>query len=272
VDNIDLLKLETFQGELDKQLNDIRQGKALALAGLRTLTGLAADTPLELADKGLEPRLRDLSAIERYLEEARQLRPEFTQAREGVKAYEKLLQAAQADYYPVLFVGIFGSLGESTNRDNFRNPFVFDRLQDDTVAPVVGMRWKFDLGITAGKVDEAAAELGKVQQKRAFAEQGIPFQVQQAYLELQQHRANIDATSKGSRSARQWLVAAVSNFDLGVGEGKDVADAVVAYAKMRAGYLQSAYAYNIGLAKLDHRAGRDVATIQPLLPASPEKR
>ena len=28
VDNIDALKLETFQGELEKQLNDIREGKS----------------------------------------------------------------------------------------------------------------------------------------------------------------------------------------------------------------------------------------------------
>ncbi len=272
VDNVDLFKLEAFQGELEKQLNDVRQGKALALAGLRTLTGLAADTPLTLADTVLEPRFRDLAEVEGYLQEARQLRPEFTQAREGVKAYEKLVQAAQADYYPVLFVGVFGSVAESTNRDGFRNPFVFDPLHDEAVAPVAGLRWKFDLGITAGKVDEAAAELGKVQQKHALAEQGIPFQVQQAYLELQQHRANIDATTKGSRSARQWLVAAASNFDLGVGEGKDVADAVVAYAKLRVGYLQAVYNYNIGLAKLDHRTGRDVAAIQPLLPPLPGNR
>src|SRR5215471_9819148 len=34
VDNIDAFKLQTFQGGLEKQLNDIREGKGLALAGL----------------------------------------------------------------------------------------------------------------------------------------------------------------------------------------------------------------------------------------------
>jgi outer membrane protein TolC len=61
-------------------------------------------------------------------------------------------------------------------------------------------------------------------------------------------------------------VAAASNFDLGIGEGKDVADAVLAYAKLRAEYLQAVYNYNLALAKLDHAAGRDVATVQPFLP------
>jgi outer membrane protein TolC len=266
VDNIDLYKLQTFRGELEKRLNDIRQGKALALTGLRTLLGLEPDLPITLADTSLKPVVREVSPLTQYVSDARHLRPEFAQAREGVKAFEALVQAAKADYYPVFFLGVFGSLAEATNRETFNNPFVFDPLHDDVVAPVLGLRWKYNLGITAGKVDEAAAELGKIQQKQAFAEQGIPFQVRQAHLELQQHKANIDATRQGFRNARKWLVAAQSNFDLGIGEGKDVADAAVAYAKLRASYFQAIYYYNLALAKLDHAAGRDVASVQSLLP------
>lgn len=272
VDNVDLYKLETFQGELDKQLNDIREGKALALTGLRTLMGVAPNLPMALRETALEPSVRDVDAVEQYVDASRQLRPEFTQAREGVKAYEALVQAAKADYYPVFFFGVFGSFAEATNRDTFSNPFVFDALNDDAIAPVLGLQWKYNLGITAGKVDEAAARLGQIQQKHALAEQGIPFQVRQAYLEIEQHKANIEATNKGFRSGRRWLVAAASNFDLGVGSGKDVADAAVAYAKLRASYLQAVYNYNIGLAKLDHAAGRDVAMVQAVLQPLPKQR
>jgi outer membrane protein len=272
VDNVDLYKLETFQGELEKQSNDIREGKALALAGLRTLMWLDPDLPITLTVTSLEPLEREVAPVEQYIVAARELRPEFTQAREGVKALESLVKAAKADYYPVFFFGVFGSLGESTNRNTLSNPFIFDPLQDDVIAPVLGLRWKADLGITAGRVDEAAAKLGQVQQKHALAEQGIPFQVRQAYLELEQHKANIEATRNGFRSGRRWLVAASSNFDLGVGQGKDVADAAVAYARLRASYFQAVYNYNLGLAKLDHAAGRDVALVQTLLPAPPSSR
>jgi outer membrane protein TolC len=268
VDNVDIYKLETFQGELAKQLNDIHEGQALALAGLRTLMGLDPDLPIALAVTALEPLEREVAPVEQYITAARQLRPEFTQAREGVKAMEALVNAAKADYYPVFFFGVFGAFAEATNRSTFTNPFVFDPLNDDAIAPVLGLQWKADLGITAGKVDEAAAKLGQVQQKHALAELGIPFQVRQAYLELEQHKANIEATRNGFRSGRRWLVAASSNFDLGVGPGKDVADAALAYAKLRVSYLQAIYNYNLGLAKLDHAAGRDVALVQTLLPAT----
>src|SRR5207302_10021418 len=141
--------------------------------------------------------------------------------------------------------------------DRLGNPFVYDCLKDFAIAPVRGVQWKFNLGITAGKVEEAEAELGKIQQKQALAEQGIPFQVRQAYLEVQQHQANIDATRKGFSSGRQWLMTAASNFDLVVGPGKDVADAAAAYAKLGTEYFEAVYNYNLGLAKLDNCAERE---------------
>jgi len=67
VDNIDLLKLQTFQGELEKQLNDIRAGKELALTGLRTLLALEPTQPIELTETALEPRVRETGSLEQYL-------------------------------------------------------------------------------------------------------------------------------------------------------------------------------------------------------------
>lgn len=272
VDNVDLLKLRTFQGQLEKQLNDIRQGKALALAALHTLTGLESSLPIRLTDARLQPLTHQAPPLDESLSDAQRLRPEFVQAREGVQAFERLVAAARADYYPLIFVGLYGSLAEASNRSRLSNPFLSDPLMDDVLAPVVGMRWHFDLGITAAKVDEAAAELGQVQQQQALAQQGIPFQVRQAQLELEQHQANITATRKAFRSGRQWLVAAMANFDLGVGEGKDVAEAALAYAQLHAAYFQAVYSYNISLARLDHRAGRDVAEVREHLPPMPQVR
>lgn len=272
VDNVDLLKLRTFQGQLEVQLNDIRQGKALALAGLHALTGLDPSLPIRLADTRLQPLAHQAPPLDESLSDAQRLRPEFVQAREGIEAFERLLAAARADYYPLVFAGLYGSLAEASNRSRLNNPFLSDPLMDDMLAPVVGMSWHFDLGVTAAKVDEVAAELGQVQQQHALAEQGIPFQVRQAHLELEQHQANITATRKAFRSGRQWLVAAVANFDLGVGEGKDVAEAAVAYAQMHAAYFQAVYNYNLSLARLDHRAGRDVAAVRAHLPPMPQVR
>ena len=170
VDNIDALKLQTYQGELEKQLNDIREGKELALVGLRTFSFWIPWSLLSLSDKVLEPRCARSGHWSNFSLRP-PVRPEFTQAREGVKAFEKLVDATRADYYPVIFFWVFGSVGEATNRDRIRNPFIY--ALKDTAVDRLGVQWKFNLGITAGKVEEAERVANPA--KQALAEQGIPF-------------------------------------------------------------------------------------------------
>ncbi len=57
----------------------------------------------------------------------------------------------------------------------------------------------------------------------------------------------------------------MANSDLGIGETKDLADAVLAMAKTRADYFQAVFNYQMGVAQLDNAAGRDVEEIRALV-------
>ena len=50
----------------------------------------------------------------------------------------------------------------------------------------------------------------------------------------------------------------MANFDLGIGEAKDVADALASFARLRADNFRAIYNYNLALANLDHATGRDL--------------
>ena len=98
----------------------------------------------------------------------------------------------------------------------------------------------------------------KIVETKNYAEQFIPLQVRKARIEVEEARKSIDATREGYLNARKWLVAAVANFDLGIGEAKDVADALATYARLRADHFRSIYNFNLALANLDHATGRDL--------------
>jgi len=115
-----------------------------------------------------------------------------------------------------------------------------------------------DFGITSGKVRVAQAEHMQVQEKKNFAERFIPLQVRKARADIEEARKAIEATREGYLNARKWLVAAVANFDLGIGEAKDVADALATFARLRADNFRAIYNYNLALANLDHATGHDL--------------
>lgn len=258
VDEIDRFKLLTFRAELTRRLNEAEKGNGLAREALKTLLGLGRDQEVELKATALEPEVRPVDKVENYLAEARQRRPEFAQIRAGLLAKEALVEAAKSDYYPMLFAALEGSYARATNRSLLRNPFVSDPLNGGGAIPVVGFKWHFDFGIIAGKVSEARAELLKLQHTKELAEKGIPFQVSQVYRELGEAQRNIKATDEAYRNARKWLIAAVANFDLGIGEAKDVGDALLAFVTMRAENFKAIFNYNMGLANLAHATARDL--------------
>ena len=59
-------------------------------------------------------------------------------------------------------------------------------------------------------------------------------------------------------NAKKWAVAAVANFDFGMGPAKDIFEALQAYSSMRSDYFRSVYNYHIA------EAGLMYATSEPL--------
>lgn len=266
----DLFKLRTFQGELEKNLNLADRSIAIAKEALRTWTGLDPNTDVETVDTKLAPELRDLPSVEVFIQDAREKRPEFVQLREGILAKKALVEAERAKYWPTVFFGVQGSVAYAPNRDRIlNNAFVQDPLRHAFVGPVLGLKYDLDFGVTAGRVRELQAEVGKLEALETLAREGIPLQVQKAYGEIQEARQNVLALDRAFDNAKKWVVTALANFDLGIGETKDLGDAVQAMAKTRAEFFHAVFNYQMGLARLENAAGRDLEEIRVL--ASEEK-
>lgn len=262
----DLFKLRTYQGELEKNLNLADRGLAIAREALRTWTGLDPEAEVEAADKRLTADLKEFPPVDVFIQEARRNRPEFVQLREGIRAKRALVEAERSKYWPMIFFGVQGSFAYAPNRDRIlNNAFVTDPLRHGFVGPVVGLKYDVDFGITAGKIREAQAEVGKLESLQASAEEGIPLQVQKAYGELVEAKRNVQVLDRAWENAKKWVVTALANSDLGIGETKDLADAILAMAKTRAEYFQAVFNYQMGVARLDNAAGRDVEEIRALV-------
>ncbi|RMF92750.1 MAG: TolC family protein [Nitrospinota bacterium] len=255
VTEMDLFKLDTFRGQLEKFLNEANKSAALALAALRMTIGMAPGTPFDIATKRLVPEKYPLQALSEYIETSRHLRPEFTQLREGLAARKALITVARRAYYPDVFIGVIAGLANADNRTDIDNPFIHDPFNESFATPILGLRWSLNFAATAAKVRGAEAEYRKLLEKKALAETGIPVQVEQAYREIVEAQQTITATEKAYKAARKWLVAAQANFDLGIGEARDLAEAFTEYLKMRAENFRAIYRFNLAVARLEQATG-----------------
>ena len=262
VDQVDLFKLQTYQGEINKYIALVDENHAKALYGLRLLVGLQnSPAELEIKDEYLVPAEYHAEDFKTYEDAALKDRVEFLQLKEGLAAKEKLIEAQVADYYPQVFVAAMYSIAGATNRDHLNNPYITDDFNHAYGGAVLGFKWGFDFGIRRGKVNEAKADYLMLKMKQYYAEGGVPYQVQEAYQKLVESGREIKALSGAYHTAKQWVVASLSNFDMGVGDARDIADSVKAYARIRADYFQAVYNQRMAIANLQHATGEDAQTI-----------
>jgi len=262
VDQVDLFKLQTYQGEIDKYDAEAVEGMEKARFGLMLLTDYKGkEEGFEIADQFLIPDDLKVEDYVAYRDRAMGGRLEFQQLKEGLLARESLIAVELAEYYPQVFLAVFGSVAGATNRDHLNNPYVFDDYNHSVVGAVLGFKWSFDFGIHRGRLDEARAEYLKLKMKDLYAEGGVPFQVKDAHLQLKKSIEQMAALSRAYKTAKQWAVASLSNFDMGVGEARDIADSISAYARIRADYFRAVYNQKMAIANLDHATGRDAVDI-----------
>ncbi|MBI2529338.1 MAG: TolC family protein [Candidatus Rokubacteria bacterium] len=262
----DVFKLRALQGELEKNMNMAARGAGIAAEALRVWTGLPAGASVEPGESRLLADLEPLPPLERFVEDARANRPEFTQLAAGLRAKRALVEAERAKAWPMVFFGIQGSVAQATNRDRvLNNAYLSDPLQHAYIGPVLGLRYDLDFGVASGRVREAQAEVAKLETLRVQAVEGIPLQVARAHGEVREAAQNVAVLDRARDNAKKWVVSASANVDLGIGDTKDLADAVLALAKTRAEYLQAVFNYRVGLARLDNAAGRDLEEIRALM-------
>ncbi|MBI5191053.1 MAG: TolC family protein [Nitrospirae bacterium] len=257
VDQVVLFKLQTYQCEIRKYKAMAEEGIEKATFGLRLLTN-HPDGEFEIADEFLAPADIELAEFDKYVGAAMESRLEFTQLKEGLIAKKALVKAEKAEYYPQIFAAGFYSAAGATNRDHLNNPYITDEFNHNYGGAVLGLKWNYDFGIKTGKVNEARAEYMKLKAKEEYARGGVPYQVMEAYLKVKASEQEIKALSDAYRTAKQWVVASLSNFDMGVGEPRDIAESVNSYATLKADYFTAIFNQRMAVANLEHATGKDV--------------
>lgn len=258
---IDLQKLEAYKGLLAKYHEETAKNIIMSKEAIRTFIGLEKGSEFELKDKSLETPDFAVENLEFYIGKSKDLRPEFIQLKEGLEAKRALVNVADADLYPMFFAAGYYSYADASERDKVTNPWIYDYFRHNLGGVVVGLKWHFDFGITKSKVRMAEADYKKYENLREYANIGIPLQVEKTYREFMEEKKNVVSLKNASQQARKWMIGAVMNYDMGIGESQDVADAVAAYGKIAEEYITSLYNYNMNYANLIQTSGLSVKEI-----------
>jgi outer membrane protein TolC len=249
----DRYRLAVYEGSVDKFGAQAEEGSKVAYEALKALVGYAPGenfrVPPEL------PTPAPAKSLDQYIRTALEMRPEFTQLKEGLVARQLLVDAAKADRYPTFFAAVAAALAGAPGRNTTRDPYINDIFNQTYAFPFVGAKWHLDFGITKAKINQARAELDQLKHTERTAIMGIPVEVAQAHGKVQENYKGSIGLEKAYVNARRWLITALSNFDMGIGKMEDIFNAFEKYGYSRGDYLTTLYEYSLAVAKLDKATG-----------------
>jgi outer membrane protein TolC len=252
----DMLRLKAFLAEVLARELEAKRLQALALSGMKVLTGV--EHALEVDDRPLEPAPVKLASLQYYMTVASLNRPEARVLSAGVEARRANVAIERGKFFPDLALAGFFSYAFTSSVDFPQNAFFSNPY--NTLSGGVGLALKLDLdyGLKVGRLKRARAELEELEANRRLALSGIKLEVEKAYREVTEAHERLAITQKGTRAARSWLVAQVQSLAAGLVEAKDLSDALLAFFTLRLREFQAMYDLNIALATLARAAGEPI--------------
>lgn len=254
-DEIDLIKLQMAQAELEARLSEAKKSERIALAALRFYTGVTG--ALDVPNEGMKPPKRDPGELEEHQAAARQHRPELRMAKAGLTARTAQLDLARAKLLPDVGLSLFGSYSRAPEITDQLNPFVRDDANFLRYGFGVGVRWSLDFLPASARIKQAEAQLSEMRQTHRLATGGVGVEVEKAYAEAIEAKKKAEAFQRASKLAKQWMIKVTQGIDVGVYEERDLVDPARQYAQQRYSYLSALMDYNLAMANLALVTGRD---------------
>jgi outer membrane protein TolC len=255
----DLLKMKVFREELARRLDETKEKIEMAYEGMRVQTGLPPGTKIRLNRKTLDPEVVKLGKLQQYVNASLEHRPESNLIDIGVETKRKMVKLEKQKMAPRIGFGFYFELAKSAqsisglaNTDDFNNPFNFTRAG-------LGFRLdgKLDIHGALGRIKKAQAEYLKSLYEGRMGKKGIALDARKAYEESSRLLEKVKSTKKSHSMSNQMMFLSKSNYELGIGDQEEYAEALQLLLANRGLYFKSILDYNVSLANLERKVGHD---------------
>jgi outer membrane protein TolC len=240
-------RLKAVRSEIEARQSEARRGERIALSGVKFFAG-SDDADVD------EPPLAAVEATLPTREEARARalgRPEKRAADAAVVAMGELVNVEKARWFPDIVALAQGTFARSSSTDDPSNAFYADPFNVSGITAGVALRWTLDPATRPAKIAQARADEAKARATASLATIGLAVEADKAWAEAVDARDRLAAARRGEKEARAWMASILQSLAAGLGDPKDLTDALLLYFTTRARVLQATFDWNVGVIALN---------------------
>ncbi len=253
VKKTDYLKAKLIVDNVNAMVTSFSNKKNIALAALKNALGIDRKSNLILKSKALKYEPYNLD-FEYYLGGTYEFNPDWAKINSALKVFEAKVDEAKSGHYPK--VAIIGNIQHIENSYDYG---LVSKANKTMFSLGIGMELPIFKGFrTVGEVDEAKARLNVLKEQKILLRDGLAVMVEKSFLELKSAQESHLALEEAFKTAVENLDLTERAYQIEMVEEKDLLEAQMIEAVMRAKYQLSIFEHIMAKNELDYIIGSEI--------------
>ncbi len=254
-DESDLFKFKVFKSEFDIRAAEVREEAAMTQRIWNYVLNAEENTVYVPDTNFLDLVAEELREIDYYRSYALANRSEIDAIEAGIDAAEYGMKAQKQKNYPSLFIGLTGSFANTPNRPRQSNPFIINNSNYASGSFGFGIRQNLDFLSIQADINKGRIQYRQAKYLKAAAVDGIVLEINQAYKETSLSKVKVDKTDEAHITSKKWLRQEQLDYDFGMGDTKDLVDAMKKELELRVKLKREVFNFNNNIAELYRKSG-----------------
>lgn len=260
-DDSEVFKFEIFKSEFAMRAEEVRQNAQMTQRLWNYILEADENTIFIPEEQFLDPVPQQIQEIDYYKSFAISNRSEMKAIDAGIDAAEYGVKAEKRRNYPSLFLGVSGSFANTPNRPRQSNPFIINNTNYLSAQVGFGIRQNLDFLSIRADIERRQIQSRQAKYLKEAAVDGIVLELNEIYKQTAVSKVRVERTDEALVTSKKWLRQEQLDYDFGIGETRDLIEAVQNEFELRVQLRQEIFEFNQNMAELYRTAGLPITDI-----------
>lgn len=257
INESEIYKFKVFQAQFKAREDEVKQNLLFVRESWKYILNADERTYLP-ASMYLEAPHQQVLTIDYYQTAALMNRSEIkalSYAEQGARMY---MEAKKAENKPGFYMGFTGTFAHAPSRPRQDNPFISS--DGNTLNMSFGFSIRQNLNFTQMRttMNRASLEVDKIVHQQKAVRDLVMLDVHEKYRDASIAESKYESSSEALRITKEWLRMEQLDYDFGIGEVRDVVDALKQELELRLEEKQTIFDYKIRMASLHKASGLSI--------------
>ena len=257
INESEIYKFKVFKAQFKAREDQVKQNLLFVRESWNYILG-ADNTTFLPNNTYLEGPSDTISSLDYYQQMALFNRSEIQALAYAEQGARMFIEAKKAENKPGLFMGFTGTFARAPSRPRQDNPFISSDGNTINMSFGFSIRQNLNFNQIKTNLKRAELELERLDFQQIAIQDKIMLEVHEKYRDASIAQSKYEGSVEALKITKEWLRMEQLDYDFGIGDVRDVVDALKQELELRIEEKQTAFDYIISLANLKRVTGLSI--------------